>query len=57
MTKRERRRSRPPTGMRKPYVSPELAVYGDIAKLTKVKKGTKNDGAGKPKTKASGGNA
>jgi hypothetical protein len=57
MNKREKSQSRQPTGERKPYVSPELTVHGDLGTLTRVKKGTKNDGPGKPKTKASGGNA
>jgi len=42
---------------RKAYRAPKLAVHGDLAALTRTKKGTKGDGAGKPKTKASGSKA
>lgn len=42
---------------KKPYRKPTLKVHGDIRALTGAKAGTKADGAGKPRTKLSGGNA
>ena len=42
---------------RKPYRKPTLKVHGDIRALTGAKAGTKNDGAGKPSTRVSGGPA
>ena len=42
---------------KKPYRQPRLKVHGDIRALTGAKAGTKTDGAGKPRTKLSGGNA
>jgi hypothetical protein len=39
---------------KKPYRKPRLAVHGDIRNLTQSKAGTKNDGTGKPATKATG---
>ena len=42
---------------KKPYRKPRLAVHGDIRDLTRAKGGTKNDGTGKPATKASGAGA
>jgi len=42
---------------KKPYRKPRLKVHGDIRALTGVKGGTRNDGAGKPRTRLSGGNA
>ena len=44
-------------GPKKPYRPPKLTVHGDIGELTRTKKGTNNDGARKPRTKRSGGNA
>ncbi len=44
-------------GRKKPYRTPKLTVHGDIRTLTRAKAGTKSDGAGKPATRASGGNA
>ncbi len=44
-------------GKRKAYRPPKLTVHGDIRTLTRAKAGTKSDGAGKPATRASGGNA
>lgn len=42
---------------KKPYRSPLLVVYGDLRRLTlfTAKRGTSSDGAGKPKTKLTGG--
>jgi len=40
-------------GDRKPYVQPKLMVHGDIRTLTRAKKGTTNDGFGKPRTRRS----
>jgi hypothetical protein len=34
------------------YTSPRLVVYGDLARLTMNKSGTKADGTGHPSTKA-----
>jgi len=42
---------------RRPYSTPTLKIHGDIRTITMAKKGTKNDGARKPRTKLSGGNA
>ena len=42
---------------KKPYRKPKLKVHGDIRALTGAKAGTKNDGAGKPSTRVSGGPA
>lgn len=42
---------------RKAYHAPKLKVHGRLGELTGRKKGTRNDGAGKPRTRASGGNA
>lgn len=39
---------------KKPYRRPKLTRHGDIRDLTRAKKGTRTDGAGKPKTRASG---
>lgn len=42
---------------KKPYISPKLQAYGSFRQLTKfpaTKAGTFSDGAGVPKTKASG---
>lgn len=39
------------------YQTPKLGIYGDLRRLTKVKMGVMNDGAGKPMTKASGTNS
>ena len=41
---------------RKPYRKPRLKVHGDIRVLTRAKAGNRTDGAGKPRTKLSGGN-
>ena len=38
------------------YRAPALKVHGDLKSTTLVKKGTKNDGGGKPQTRASGSN-
>ncbi len=45
------------TGRKKPYRAPKLTEHGDIRTLTRAKAGNKNDGTGKPATKAGGGNA
>lgn len=37
---------------KKPYRPPRLVVYGDLRTLTMAKGGSKNDGGGKPRTKA-----
>ncbi len=42
---------------KKPYRKPRLTVHGDIRALTAAKAGSRADGAGKPRTKVSGGNA
>jgi hypothetical protein len=42
---------------KKRYHTPHLAIYGDLRRLTMAKIGNKSDGAGKPATRASGGNA
>jgi len=42
---------------RKAYQAPKLKVHGHLGELTRRKKGRFNDGAGKPRTRASGGNA
>lgn len=43
------------TGRKKrPYRPPRLVVYGDLRRLTMAKKGTRLDGAGKPRTRLSG---
>ncbi len=39
---------------RKIYRKPRLAVHGDIRALTGAKAGTRNDGAGKPRTRLRG---
>lgn len=39
------------------YQAPRLGIYGDLRRLTRVKMGGMNDGAGKPMTRAGGGNA
>jgi hypothetical protein len=40
---------------RKPYRAPTLTVHGSVKALTRTKRGGKNDGGGKPRTRASGG--
>jgi hypothetical protein len=45
---------RPPR-RRKPYRKPRLKIHGDIRSLTGAKAGSKTDGAGKPRTRLSGG--
>jgi hypothetical protein len=52
-----KRRTDEPVPARRPYRSPALTVHGDFRKITAVKGGTSGDGAGKPKTKASGTNS
>ncbi len=42
---------------KKHYRKPRLKVHGDIRVLTGAKAGVAADGAGKPRTKASGGPA
>jgi len=42
---------------KKPYRSPKLLVHGDVAKVTGAKQGTRNDGTGKPRTRAAGARA
>ena len=42
---------------KKPYRKPRLKVHGDIRALTAAKAGTSADGAGKPRTRLSGGAA
>ena len=42
---------------RKAYQAPKLKVHGHLGELTRRKKGTRADGAGKPRTRASGANA
>ncbi|MBI4014060.1 MAG: lasso RiPP family leader peptide-containing protein [Candidatus Rokubacteria bacterium] len=37
---------------KKPYRTPRVTVYGDLRRLTLAKPGSKNDGAGRPRTKA-----
>jgi hypothetical protein len=48
---KRRRRSK------KPYRKPRLKVHGDVRALTGAKAGTSGDGAGKPRTRLSGGAA
>jgi hypothetical protein len=38
------------------YRPPKLVVHGDLRSLTLVKGGSRGDGRGKPRTRASGGN-
>jgi hypothetical protein len=42
---------------KKPYAPPRLTVYGELRALTQAKRGTRNDGGGKPRTRSSGGSA
>lgn len=42
---------------KKRYQPPRLVTYGDLRRLTKVKMGAMNDGAGKPHTRMAGANA
>ena len=42
---------------KKAYRKPRLKVHGDLRALTRAKAGNRTDGAGKPRTKLSGGNA
>lgn len=56
MKQRKRDAARPPTRKQR-YATPRLAAYGDLRRLTKVKDGNMNDGAGKPMTKAGGTNS
>ena len=44
-----------PGPAKKPYDAPRLLVHGDLRDHTGVKAGDKNDGAGKPATRVSGG--
>lgn len=47
-----------PATSKRAYRTPSLKVHGDFRKLTATKNGTNNDGgAGKPRTKNTGGNA
>ena len=39
---------------RKPWRKPGLTVHGDLRGLTQAKGGLRNDGGGKPRTRASG---
>ena len=39
---------------RKPYRAPVLTVHGSVKALTKQKIGDKNDGSGKPRSRATG---
>ncbi len=57
MSREEKAAARRGRGTRKPYAAPKLTVHGNIRTLTRAKAGTKNDGTGKPATKAGGGNA
>ncbi len=57
MTEKQKRPSGESAGKRKAYRPPKLTVHGNVRELTRAKAGTKNDGTGKPATKASGGNA
>jgi hypothetical protein len=40
---------------RKPYRTPDLIVHGSVKDLTQIKRGSKNDGGGKPRTRTTGG--
>lgn len=42
---------------KKPYRAPRVTVYGTLRQLAGAKGGVQNDGGGKPRTKAGGGNA
>jgi hypothetical protein len=39
---------------KKPYITPQLLVHGDLKENTGVKAGDKTDGGGKPATRVSG---
>ena len=47
----------PRPARRRPYRTPALTVHGDLRAMTAAKSGNKGDGAGKPSTRQSGGNA
>lgn len=50
----KRRSTTKPSG-KKRYQPPRLVVYGDLRRLTKVKMGAMNDGAGTPMTRTAAG--
>jgi hypothetical protein len=54
MKSRKRRSTAKPSG-KKRYQPPRLVVYGDLRRLTKVKMGAMNDGAGMPMTRNAAG--
>jgi hypothetical protein len=53
--KLSKRRSKAKPSGKKQYQPPQLVVYGDIRRLTKVKMGAMNDGAGRPMTRMTAG--
>lgn len=50
-------KSKTTSRQKKPYSSPRLTTYGSLRTLTMAKKGLSGDGAGKPRTRLSGGAA
>jgi hypothetical protein len=52
MNRGNKGRPRQSAGKKQPYRSPELTVHGDIRALTRSKRGTSNDGTGKPRTRS-----
>ena len=40
---------------RKPYRTPDLIVHGSVKDLTRIKRGSRQDGGGKPRTRTTGG--
>ena len=57
MKTRDEQPQRGPSGGRRRYRRPRLKVHGDVRRITAAKAGTRNDGWGKPRTRASGGKA
>lgn len=53
--KSPKRRSTAKSSRKKRYQPPRLIVYGDLRRLTKVKMGAMNDGAGRPMTRMGAG--
>jgi hypothetical protein len=53
--KSSKRHSKTKPSGKKRYQPPTLVVYGDLRKLTNVKMGAMNDGAGRPMTRMAAG--
>ena len=51
------RKAAPDVAGKRPYARPVLRVHGDLKTMTQVKRGRRNDGGGKPRTRQSGGSA